>query len=62
MIAALQDLMRQALVYGTSIFVAALFAAGVFFVLSLLLVPLAALRRDPKRQDSAVEHERPQGE
>ena len=62
MLATLQDLIRQALVYGTSIFVAALFAAGVFFVLSLLLVPLAALRRGQKRQGGAIEQERPEGE
>ncbi|MBI5921123.1 MAG: hypothetical protein HY847_05690 [Betaproteobacteria bacterium] len=55
MIAALHDLIRQALAFSVGFFVAALFAVGVFFALSLLLVPLAALRKGNRRDGASIE-------
>ena len=49
----LHDLLGQALVLGAAIFVAALFAVGIFFAVSLFLVPLIALRKDARRQETA---------
>ena len=55
MIATLHDLIRQALAFGVGFFVAALLAVGVLFALSLLLIPLAALRKDNRRDRAAIE-------
>jgi len=55
MVATLQDLIRQALVLGTSIFLAALFAVGIFFAVSLLLVPIVALRKGVRSQEEGIE-------
>jgi hypothetical protein len=57
MIATLHDLIRQALAFGVGFFVAALFAVGMLFALSLLLVPLAALRKDTRRDGASIEQD-----
>lgn len=54
MVISLHDFVRQMLVLGASVFVAGLFAVGIFFAVSLLLVPLAALREGTRRQETAA--------
>jgi len=55
MIAAVHDLLRQILAFGIGSVLAALFAVGMFFALSLLLVPFAALRKGAPRDDPSAE-------
>lgn len=59
MATALHDVFGQVLVYGAGIFVGALFVVGVFFAGSLLLVPLAVLRKGARLEEAPKEAAKP---
>ena len=52
------DVIGQALILGVGLFMATFFALGMFFVVSLLLVPLAALREKLRLAASRLRHPR----
>ncbi len=49
MLATMPPLLSHTLILGVALFLAVIFGMGVFFVLSLLLVPFAALRGNVRR-------------